>query len=252
MLWALVALAAWRLKDERGEALRDLLMHPRARAFFRAEFDVLLAMPRLLLHILARSSTPGLTYNQGGHGAALALAFTPALLAEALALYLLLPDTWVAVHAISALLHVYFLLWLWGWALGPHAYPHRVGAGALIVRNGPLYRARVPLEDIVSAEPCRDRVTAERQVVLRDGAALLPARGRVDLWLTLDREARIHRPLGEPLCVRRLAVASDEPQALAELLRTETATESATGSGLLASYDLFDLAGLTRDVAQAA
>lgn len=45
VLWCAVAVAAWRVAGERGEVLRDLLMHPRARA----ELDVLTAL-HLLLH----------------------------------------------------------------------------------------------------------------------------------------------------------------------------------------------------------
>lgn len=47
-LSASVAIAAWRLGGDRGDALRDLLMHPRLRAFGRAELDILTALPRLL------------------------------------------------------------------------------------------------------------------------------------------------------------------------------------------------------------
>ncbi len=48
-LSASVAIAAWRLGGDRGDALCDLLMHPRLRAFGRAELDILTALPRLLL-----------------------------------------------------------------------------------------------------------------------------------------------------------------------------------------------------------
>lgn len=41
----LLTIAAWRMGGDRGDALRDLLMHPRARAFGRAELDILTAVP---------------------------------------------------------------------------------------------------------------------------------------------------------------------------------------------------------------
>ena len=55
---------------------------------------------------------------------------------------------------------------------------------------------------------------------MRDGAALLPSRGRVDVWLELDRPVLVRRPLGEPLAVTRIALASDDP---GELVRSLTA-----------------------------
>ncbi len=62
-LW--VAVVAWRLGGERGEALRDLLMHPRGRAFARAELDMLTALPRLLLARTSAGRQPGLTTTTG-------------------------------------------------------------------------------------------------------------------------------------------------------------------------------------------
>jgi hypothetical protein len=47
-LWLAIAIVAWRVGGERGQAVLDLLMHPRARALMRAETDVVLAFPRLL------------------------------------------------------------------------------------------------------------------------------------------------------------------------------------------------------------
>jgi uncharacterized membrane protein YfcA len=57
-------------------------------------------------------------------------------------------------------------------------------------------------------------VGGEAGLVLRDGAALLPARGRVDVWLELDRPVMVRRPLSDPVAVCRIAPASDEHEAL--------------------------------------
>ena len=128
--------------------------------------------------------------------------------------HLLLPSAWLAAHVAAAAVHAYALLWLLGWALGPRAYRHRVARGTLVVRNGALYRARVPLEDIVAITPRRQAVGGTAGVVLRDGAALLPARRRVDVWLELSRPVTVERPLGEPVSVTRLALAADDPPAV--------------------------------------
>jgi hypothetical protein len=100
VLWGAVAVLAWRLDGERGEALRDLLMHPRGRAYARAELDILLALPRLALGRLRGRFAPGATYHRGSFGGALVLAFTPALIAEAAAFHLLLRGSLAALEVV--------------------------------------------------------------------------------------------------------------------------------------------------------
>lgn len=269
-----VAIAAWRLGGERGEALRDLLMHPRLRAFGRAELDVVTGLPRLLLAYLARAAgadcvggerairvgraaradRAGLAYTRGTFGLALALAFTPVIVSEAVVAHLLLRGSWVAW--VSSGLHAYMLLWLWSLALGPRCYPHRVGPRTAVLRAGPMYRVLVPRPAILSASVHRERLAGAHGLLQRDGnAVLLPVRGRVEVWLELAEPVRVQRPLHEPLYARRLAVASDEPEHLIEQLLAPVPQTHATrdlhavdgGLGLLAA---FDLAGLLRDGAQ--
>jgi hypothetical protein len=248
-LWSLVAVVAWRLRDERGEALRDLLMHPRGRAFARAEFDILSALPRLIVTVAGRRRTAGMSYDRGTFGLALALAFTPVVVAEAAALHLLLRGGVVAW--IATALHAYALLWLWGFFLGPRAYPHRVGARTAVLRAGPMYRVQLPLSAITSAVARTERVSGPNALTERDGGVLLAARGRVDVWLELAEPVKVQRPLHEPLAARRLAVASDDPDVLvAQLLGRRTARRTPgveDGLGLLGGLDLV---GLGRDVLQ--
>jgi hypothetical protein len=248
-----VAVVAWRLGGERGDAVRDLLMHPRLRAFGRAEFDVLTALPRLLLAQAARRRQAGVTYAHGTFGLALALAFTPVIVSEALVAHLLVGGGWVAWVLDG--MHAYMLIWLWGFALGALSYPHRVGPQAAVLRAGPMYRVRVPRSAIVSAREHRERMPTGRGLVQRDGAVLLPVRGRVEVWLELSESVRVQRPLHEPLDTRTLAVASDDPVRLIEQLLAPVGEARAThdeyaidaGFGLLAA---FDVASLARDAAQ--
>ena len=86
-------------------------MRQRVRAYARAELDIVTVLPRLLLR------SPGGMYHRGTFGAALALAFTPVVLTEGLVLHLLLRGGWIAWIVTAA--HVYVLIWLWGFALGP-------------------------------------------------------------------------------------------------------------------------------------
>jgi len=252
-LWGFVAVAAWRLGGERGDALRDLLMHPRGRAFARAEFDILTALPRLVLARLARMHRPGLTYERGTFGLALALAFTPAVLTEALALHLLLGGGWIG-WTVDAI-HAYMLVWLWGFALGPRAFPHRVGMRTAVLRAGPMYRVCIPRRTITAATARPERVPGERGLVERDDVVLLPVRGRIDVWLDLAEPVHVQRPLHEPLETRRLAVASDDPKRLIEQLLAPLPEARTTGDRhaidagvrLLATLDI---ASLTREAVQ--
>jgi hypothetical protein len=220
-LWAVVAVVAFRLGGERGDALRDLLMHPRARAYARAELDVLTVLPRLLLR------PPGGAYHRGTFGAALALAFTPVVLTEGVVLHLLLRGGWIAWIVTAA--HVYVLIWLWGFALGPLAFPHRPG----MLRLGALYRASIPLP--LSAVARVERVPDGLSE--RDGTVYLAARRRVDVVFEFAEPVRVQRPFKDPLVTTRIAVASDDPEAL---IRMQWLPASATAdpSLLLLAFDI--------------
>jgi hypothetical protein len=247
-LWGAVAVLAWRLRDERGEALRDLLMHPRGRAFARAEFDILSALPRLVVAVAGRRRQAGMAYHRATFGLAMALAFTPVVVTEAAAVHLLLRGG-IAAWILTGL-HAYALLWLWGFFLGPRAYPHRVGARTAVLRDGPMYRVRLALPAVTGVTARTERVRDSNALTQRDGAVLLGARGRVDVWLELAEPVKVQRPLHEPLTTRRLAVASDDPGALVERLLARSsarAPRSEPGLGLLPALDL---AGLGRDALQ--
>ena len=218
LFWLLVVAAAWRLGGERGEAVRDLLMHPRIRAFCRAELDVLTALPRLLAVRAGGRAAPGARYDRGTFGAALAFAFTPAVLAEAVALHLLAGGGWIAWVLTAA--HGYSLVWLWGFALGPRAYPHRLSARDALFRAGPRYRVRVPRAAVVGAAVRRGRTctsttrprstswaATRRCAAARGCASARGARGRL----------RLH-PAGMPHLPSNL---SDSEPCTAVLARTD-------------------------------
>ena len=242
---------------ERGQAVLDLLMHPRARALMRAETDVVLAFPRVVLSALVTRPARALCYSGGDHMPVLALAFTPPLVVEGAIVHLLVPGEWLLVHVVTAIAHSYALLWLLSWGFGSRAYPHRLGRRALVARNGPLYRACVPLDAVAGAVARRERAGTTLGVpdglVLRDGAALLPSRGRVDVWLELDRPVLVKRPLGEPVAVTRIALASDDPDELVRRLAAAPAPVApGDGRAALSALGGLELAGGLRDVLQPA
>jgi len=173
-LWLAITIVAWRVGGERGEAVLDLLMHPRARALVRAETDVVLAFPRLLWAALVTRPARALRYSAGDHLPVLALAFAPPVLVEGAIVHVLVPGDWLLVHVVAGIAHPYALAWLWSWGFAPRAYPHRLARGALVARNRPLYRACVPVDAVVGAVTRRERAeTAMLAGALRD--ALTPA-----------------------------------------------------------------------------
>ena len=229
-LWLAILLLAWRVGGERGEAVRDLLMHPKVRRYARLELRVLGA-PVLALGRLLRPARRGrddeFAYHRGGENAAIALALTPPVLAEAAAFQLLLPAGWFWAHVAAAALHAYMLVWLFALAAGPRLRPHRLQREHLVVRSGLLHAAIVPLNAVTAVEIDRRRV-GERATLVVDGeAALLPSRRRVDLWLELAHDVRVTRPVGEPVFVRRLGIAADDPQRLAACLRADRPSQAA-------------------------
>jgi hypothetical protein len=114
-----------------------------------------------------------------------------------------------------------------------------------------MYRAQLPLSAITGVTARTERVPPEGSgLTERDGAVLLGARGRVDVWLELAEPVKVQRPWHEPLATRRLAVASDDPHALVERLLSGSparAPYSELNLGILATLDL---AGLGRDALQ--
>ncbi len=244
-----IAIVAWRVGGPRGEALRDLLMHPRGRAFARAEFDVVTALPRLLVNRLCGDRRRGLAYHRGTHGFALGMAFTPMVIAEGAAIHLLLGNGLIAWAMTAA--HAYSLVWLWAYALGPRAFPHRICAGKAVLRNGPMYRVSVPLDAIAAVKTAAQRV-GHGAVVQRDEGVLLAARGRVDVWLELTEPVAVQRPMHEPLYTTRLAVASDDPDRLVGLLLGHEPAAEPVRRSRARLLGALDGVGLVRDTAQPA
>ena len=203
-------------------------MHPRARALMRAERDIVAALPLLALR---GRGAPAFRYTRGSQGLPLALAFTPPVIAEAVVAHVLIGGGWIAWVVTG--LHAYTLIWLWAFMLGPYAYPHRPG----VLRSGALYRVAVPPGALVRAVARRERVPGEHGLVERDGEVLLPSRGRVELWLEFSEPVRVQRPLGEPISTTRVAVASDDPDALAVALLAPPRPEL-TGLAVLALAEL--------------
>ncbi len=221
------ALGARLLGKERRDALLDLMMHPAARRAIRGEALVLStplrALARRLRPVTRRTE---FSYHRGSNELGLALALLPAALAEAAAVHLLLPHEWLVPKIVLAALSLYGFLMLFGWALSSRVDRHRLEGGLLELRAGALYRASVPLRHVETVERASERV-ARGGLVRHGEAALLPSRGRVDVRLRLAEPVCVERPLGDPIPVRELWVAVDDPGGFA------AAVEAAQGTSLV-------------------
>lgn len=228
VLVAVTTLGVGLLGRERRDVLLDLLMHPVARRAITGELRVFGVYPRALLWRLGRPRRDRLrfTYHRGSSSLVIAIAILPAVAAEAAAFHLLLPDAWVVVKLALLVLTAYSVVMMVGLAVGERVYPHELTSATLTLRSATLYRAAIPLHDIANAELRRERAGGRGGLLLDDDGARIVARGRTDLVLTLHRPVLIERPLGDPVAVRRLAVAVDDPAGLVEAIASPPPPQS--------------------------
>ena len=231
LLLVSVALLGTRvLGSERREVVLDLLMHPAARRAIRAEARMLATLPLALLRRVTRRRRAGAEFPYHGRSMALgfAVALVPAVIAEGVALHLLLPPAWEGPRLALAAVQAYGLLMLASWGLGPRAHPHRLDDGVLEVRSGQLYRARIPLERVARAERRCERVEGGAGLVVRGEEALLPSDGRVDVTIRLAGPVEVERPLGDPISVTSIAAAVDDPDTLLRELEDRRRTSASS------------------------
>jgi len=228
-----VAFAGARLLGpERRDLVLDLLMHPVARRVLVGEARMLATYARALLP--ARRGAR-FAYHRGGDELGMVLALVPATIAEGVVLHLLLPGGATLPKLLLAGLHLYAVVVLVAWALGPRVHPHRLVPGVLEVRSGPLYRARVPVAAIAGARRDRRRRARRSGVTLGDGEAWFATSGRVDVTLDLRTPVQVERPIGDAVPVTTLHVAVDDPEVfLGALAAAEPASPRAPARPALA------------------
>lgn len=225
-----IAIVLARADAERREALLDLLAHPLARRLTRTEIEVLATIPLALTSSLRRRRGHPFGYARRSHELALAMALAPAVLAEAVVLHLLIPPSWLVVELVVLGVSLYGYLWLLSVAVGIRSRPHRLTEDTLEVRFGPLYRATVPLILIAAVEG-RPVYRRGRMGLIVDGEeALLLVEGRADIALDLAEPVLVHRPIAEPVGVRRLTIAVDRPAEFLDALTWARSTHTAAPS----------------------
>lgn len=218
---AVLALAA-RLGGERGQVVLDMVMHPSVRRLLRSEAAIVLTLPTAFVRAFRQRSHDELPYSKGDNELPLAIAMTPAIIAESAAVHLLLPDSLALMRLVLLVLSAYGLLWILGWAAGLRVFPHVVRNGVLNARLGQLYRADVPLELIRSATVKRRRIGTRTALELDNDAGSFAVGGRVDVHLELDAAVTVQRPFGEPRRVTALSIAANDPIALIQRLGLRT------------------------------
>jgi hypothetical protein len=211
-----VMLVALRLGGERRAVIFDLIMHPAVRRVLRSEMRVAATVPVALVRRLSTRRAPEFGYARGDQELAIALALTPAILAETAAVHLLLPASLGPVKLAVLLVSLYGLLWLVSWAVGLCAFPHLLEHDHFRARLGQLYEVRVPLDAIRVADVRPEVVGRRTEAVVEGDRGALAVGGRVSVHLELDRPVCLHRPFGEPRPITRLSLAADDPAGLLE------------------------------------
>lgn len=215
----------WRAAED---GIAELVPRPLAR--------VLLLEPHLLA-CLARwaaghhegRSPASFTYHRGIRFVVLsivAVVVVEGAVVEAL-LAALLPGTGKAWVWVALGVHLYALVWLAGFHASLVTHPHRVGAGALLVRDGIFSELEIPYVAVLGA-----RRTA-RPNLGRSGLKLDPetasatlAVGDANVAIDLDPASPAHRPSDDDVCLRVLYLTVDEPERFIDELRARAVRSS--------------------------
>jgi hypothetical protein len=140
---------------------------------------------------------------------------------------LLIPWTWVRV--LLAVLAVYGLLWIAGYASSLRTLPHRVGSRSLRLHYGLLGRATIPYDAVESVELAPIKMLGNRTegvYVLKDKeVGYFAVGGKADVLIHLREPVRIERLTSDSPPVREIYVAVDDPTGFVRLVRERLAVE---------------------------
>lgn len=140
---------------------------------------------------------------------------------ELLLFELLIPWTWLRV--LLAVLAVYGMVWIAGYAASLQTLPHRVGAAALRLHYGLLARVAIPYDAIETVELAPIRMLGNRRegvYVLKDkGVGYFVVGSRADVLVRLRTPVSIERLVSASPPVRTIYVAADDPAGLVRLVR---------------------------------
>lgn len=215
-----VLLLATRIGGPRRELLLDFVMHPVGRRAFQTELRLVATLAHAVRRALVRGTrTEEFSYHGRSSDLAVVLALAPVIVGEIIVVELLLSGLPLWVRLGIAAISLYGFLWLTAWTVGLRVYPHRLRDDVLEARLGAFYRAIMPLEAIAAVDVAPRRPAKRTELLLTDGTAAFVVDGRVDVRLRLARPVTIERPLGDPVDVRQLELAADQPAALAHALR---------------------------------
>jgi hypothetical protein len=138
---------------------------------------------------------------------------------------LLIPWAWLRV--LLAVLAVYGVLWIAGYAASLHTLPHRVDAGALRLHYGLLGRIAIPYDVIESVELAPTKMLGNRSegvYVLRDKeVGYFSVGSKADVLLRLRTPLAIERLVAASPPVRTIYAAVDDPTGFVRLVRERLA-----------------------------
>jgi hypothetical protein len=140
---------------------------------------------------------------------------------------LLIPWTWLRV--LLAVLAVYGLLWIAGYASSLRTLPHRVDSRSLRLHYGLLGRATIPYDAVEAIELAPIKMLGNRTegvYVLKDKeVGYFAVGGKADVLIHLREPVRIERLTSDSSPVRRIYAAVDDPAGFVRLVRERLAVE---------------------------
>jgi hypothetical protein len=164
-----------------------------------------------------RKAPPGFTAHKRAGWVAIDAALAISVVAEALAAHWLLHGFW---RGLAAALHGYCLLWILGDLQALRLRTSTVEGGALQLRLGLRWSAKLPLASIAAIERPNGAVAAARRD-LADRKRIFHAGvlGSPNLILRFAQQQTLRGPLGLTRRCDALALLVDDPEGLAAALR---------------------------------
>jgi hypothetical protein len=200
----LIAFIALQLRRGREGDPLDAIQSALPARLLATEFAILyyaLCSWRAKPHVPPQAQAFTLHKHDGHHDLLFALALGG--LVEIVPVHLLIGH-WSPLWAwIATGVSLYGSIWLAGLARSIELRPTLVYAGALDLRYGLLFRARVPREMIL-------RVTVDPL----PAAVVVPRKGEPNLFIELAAPVKPQRLLGRSQPLTRIAIAADDPAAL--------------------------------------
>ena len=208
----LIAAIVWVLVTDQARGIEwlEALVTPTVLRFIAIELRMLSVLPLLIVAGLRPRRPKEFRYDRTNNFGLMAIGFAVIGLLEGgvVAFLFMGRISWLAWLDLVAT--AYAVLWLFGLALAPHVYPHRLIGDRLQVRLGFLYEAAPSLATIRSVDRRATLVGWRSECALEAATAFFRVDGRTDVLITLSTPCQIDRLVRPPALVDRIHLAVDD------------------------------------------